>query len=45
MTIDERLDLIEQLNVEILTILSKNERIEAQIEVEKEKIKFLEDRT
>lgn len=45
MTIDEQLDLIEQLNVEILTILSKNERIEAQIEVEKEKIKFLEDRT
>ena len=45
MTIDEQLDLIEQLNVEILTILSKNERIEAQIEVEKEKIKFLEDQT
>ena len=45
MTIDEQLNLAEQLNVEILTILSKNERIEAQIEVEKEKIKFLEDRT
>ena len=45
MTIDEQLNLIEQLIVEILTILSKNVRIEAQIEVEKEKIKFLEDQT
>ena len=45
MTIDEQLNLAEQLNIEILTALSKNERLEAQIEVAKEKIKFLEDQS
>ena len=43
MTIDETLVFIEELNVEILQIMSENEQLEAKIDCQQKKLKDIKD--
>ena len=43
MTIDETLVLLEELNVEILQVMSENEQLEAKIDWKQKKIKDIKD--
>jgi len=43
MTIDETLVLLEELNVEILQIMSENEQLEAKIYWKQKKLKDIKD--
>jgi hypothetical protein len=43
MTIDETLVLLEELNVEILQIMSENEQLEAKIYCQQKKLKDIKD--
>ena len=43
MTIDETLALLEELNVELLQIMSENEQLEAKIDCQKKKLKDIKD--
>ena len=43
MTIDETLVLLEELNVEILQVMSENEQLEAKIDWKQKKLKDIKD--
>ena len=43
MTIDETLALLEELNVELLQIMSENEQLEAKIDCQQKKLKDIKD--
>ena len=43
MTIDETLVLLEELNVEILQVMSENEQLEAKVDCQQKKLKDIKD--